>query len=73
MKDKTDQLQALVERDRDHECDGFGEQHICVRVVSVADLPTRFGPFRAVAFWNTGTRRSTWPSFTGRSSAPATS
>ena len=46
------QLEQLVERDRDHDCQGFGPQHVCVRVVSVADLPTRFGNFRAVAFWN---------------------
>ncbi len=45
-------LEALVERDRDHECEGFGPQKLCVRVVSVADLPTRFGSFRIVAFWN---------------------
>ena len=47
-----DPLRALVERDRDHECDGFGPGRVCVRVVAVAELPTRFGPFRIVAFWN---------------------
>jgi GTP cyclohydrolase II len=25
---------------------------VCVRIVSVADLPSRFGEFRIVAFWN---------------------
>jgi GTP cyclohydrolase II len=45
-------LQSLVERDRDHECEGFGTGKVCVRVVGVADLPTRFGNFRIVAFWN---------------------
>jgi len=45
-------LEDLVERDRDHDCRGFGPQRVCVRVVSVADLPTRFGHFRVVAFWN---------------------
>jgi GTP cyclohydrolase II len=48
----VDPLRQLVERDRDHECDGFGDSRVCVRVVAVADLPTRFGPFRIVAFWN---------------------
>ena len=49
---RVDTLEQLVERDRDHECDGFGLHHICVKVDAVATLPTRFGDFRIVAFWN---------------------
>jgi GTP cyclohydrolase II len=49
---QQDALQDLVVRDRDHECDGFGPSRVCVRVVAVASLPTRFGPFRLVGFWN---------------------
>jgi hypothetical protein len=45
-------VEALVERDRSHGCEGFGLQRICVKIVGVADLPTRFGDFRIVAFWN---------------------
>ena len=45
-------LEDLVERDRDHDCEGFGPHHICVRVEAVANLPSRFGRFRIVAFWN---------------------
>ena len=45
-------LDDLVERDRDHECPGFGPHHICVKVDAVADLPSRFGKFRIVGFWN---------------------
>jgi GTP cyclohydrolase II len=45
-------LDDLVERDKDHDCEGFGPQGICVKVDAVADLPTRFGRFRIVAFWN---------------------
>ena len=45
-------LDDLVERDRDHDCVGVGPQRVCVRVVGVADLPTRFGQFRIVAFEN---------------------
>jgi GTP cyclohydrolase II len=45
-------LDDLVERDRQHDCDGFGPHAICVKVEAVADLPTRFGRFRVVAFWN---------------------
>jgi len=45
-------LKELVERDRAHECPGFGQDRVCVRVVAVAKLPSRFGDFRIVAFWN---------------------
>jgi GTP cyclohydrolase II len=45
-------LEDLVERDRDHDCRGFGSRRVCVRVAAVADMPTRFGDFRMVAFWN---------------------
>lgn len=45
-------LADLVKRDRDHDCEGFGAPKICVKVEAVADLPTRFGEFRIVAFWN---------------------
>jgi GTP cyclohydrolase II len=45
-------LEELVEQDRDHECEGLGPSGVCVRVAGVADLPTRFGRFRAVAFRN---------------------
>jgi GTP cyclohydrolase II len=45
-------LNDLVERDKNHDCAGFGVHNVCVRVEAVADLPTRFGHFRVVAFWN---------------------
>ncbi len=45
-------LEALVERDQTHDCAGFGPARTCVRVVAVADLPSRFGAFKIVAFWN---------------------
>ncbi len=45
-------LEDLVARDRDHECEGFGPGRICVRVEAVAELPTRFGRFRIVGFFN---------------------
>jgi GTP cyclohydrolase II len=45
-------LDDLVERDKDHDCIGFGEAKICVKVAGVAELPSRFGKFRIVAFWN---------------------
>lgn len=45
-------LQDLVERDKDHDCEGFGVHRVCVKVDAVADLPTRFGQFQIVGFWN---------------------
>jgi len=45
-------LEDLVLRDRSHDCEGFGEHGICVKVDAVAELPTRFGRFQVVAFWN---------------------
>ena len=47
-----DRLQELVVRDQDHECGGYGPDRVCVKVVAVARLPTRFGEFRLVGFWN---------------------
>src|SRR5213593_4389368 len=49
---RVDTLEQLVERDKDHDCDGFGPHHICVKVEAVAQLPSRFGRFHIVAFWN---------------------
>jgi GTP cyclohydrolase II len=45
-------LDDLVERDKTHECAGYGAAGVCVRVEAVAELPSRFGRFRIVAFWN---------------------
>jgi GTP cyclohydrolase II len=42
----------LVASNADHECDGVGRDHICVRIAAVADLPTKFGNFHIVGFWN---------------------
>lgn len=49
---KIESLEDLVVRDRNHDCEGVGPMKACVRVEAVADLPTRFGKFRIVAFWN---------------------
>ena len=52
MSELGDRLAALVDRDREHDCNGYGPAKVCVRVVGVAELPTRFGLFKIVAFWN---------------------
>ena len=48
----SDKIDALIRRDQEHDCDGFGDHRVCVKIVGVADLPTRFGEFQIVAFWN---------------------
>ncbi len=52
MIDAIADLKTLVTRDQTHECDGYGPGKVCVRVVGFAELPTRVGHFRIVAFWN---------------------
>ncbi|HEY7698528.1 MAG TPA: GTP cyclohydrolase II [Vicinamibacteria bacterium] len=49
---ENEKLQDLVVRGRDHCCEGVGASRVCVRIMGVAELPTRFGRFRVVAFWN---------------------
>ncbi len=47
-----DKLDLLLEQDPDHHCPGLGKDNICVRLVAMAELPTRFGDFHIVAFEN---------------------
>jgi GTP cyclohydrolase II len=46
------QIRELLDENRYHDCDGFGPENICVRIAAIADLPSRFGQFQIVAFWN---------------------
>jgi GTP cyclohydrolase II len=45
-------IDAVLRAEADHDCPGVGESRVCVKVVAVADLPSRFGRFQIVAFWN---------------------
>lgn len=54
---RVESYEDLVERDREHDCQGLGPHHICVRVEAVAELPTRFGRFKIIAFWNNRDRK----------------
>jgi GTP cyclohydrolase II len=47
-----ERFQVLLEKEGDHECEGLGRDHVCVRVVAMAELPSRFGDFHIVAFEN---------------------
>jgi GTP cyclohydrolase II len=47
-----EQFQVLLEENKDHSCKGIGKDNICVRIVAMAELPTRFGNFHIIAFEN---------------------
>jgi GTP cyclohydrolase II len=46
------EIDAVLKAEVDHECPGFGEHHICVKIAAIAELPTRFGRFQVFGFWN---------------------
>ena len=46
------EIDAVLKAEADHDCPGVGEHRICVRIVAIADLPSRFGRFQVAAFWN---------------------
>ena len=47
-----EQIELLLEEDCCHECEGYGEDKVCVHIEAMAELPTRFGDFHIVAFSN---------------------
>jgi GTP cyclohydrolase II len=46
------QIKELLDENRFHDCNGVGREKICVRIAAIAELPSRFGKFQVVAFWN---------------------
>ncbi|HEX7078078.1 MAG TPA: GTP cyclohydrolase II [Candidatus Eisenbacteria bacterium] len=46
------EIDEILEAEADHDCAGVGENKICVKIVAIAELPTRFGLFQIAAFWN---------------------
>jgi GTP cyclohydrolase II len=47
-----ERFDVLLETEGDHECEGLGRDKVCVRIVAMAELPSRFGNFHIVAFEN---------------------
>jgi GTP cyclohydrolase II len=47
-----EKFEVLLQTEGDHECGGIGKDKVCVRVVAMAELPTRFGDFHIIAFEN---------------------
>ena len=46
------EIEEILRSDHDHDCGGFGKDRVCVRIVAIADMPTKFGQFQIVGFWN---------------------
>ncbi|MBI5053518.1 MAG: GTP cyclohydrolase II [Chloroflexi bacterium] len=51
MENSHKQIREMLEAE--HDCAGYGPDHICVKVVAFAELPSRFGDFQVVAFSDT--------------------
>lgn len=51
MMTKKD-IKDLLDENKDHECCGIGRDKICVRIESMANLPSRYGQFQVAAFYN---------------------
>jgi GTP cyclohydrolase II len=45
-------IKELLDASRAHECEGVGPDHVCVHIAAIAELPSRFGQFHIVAFYN---------------------
>jgi GTP cyclohydrolase II len=48
----TMHIKELLDESRAHACDGVGPDHVCVKIAAIAELPSRFGQFHIVAFYN---------------------
>jgi len=46
------EIDRILEAASHHDCHGVGAKKICVRIVAIAELPSRFGSFQIAAFWN---------------------
>lgn len=46
------QIKELLDEGRKHDCEGFGPDKVCVRIAAIGELPSRFGDFHVVAFYN---------------------
>lgn len=46
------QIKELLDEGLKHQCDGYGPDKVCVRIAAIGELPSRFGSFQVVAFYN---------------------
>ncbi|MBI5197077.1 MAG: GTP cyclohydrolase II [Nitrospirae bacterium] len=47
-----EEIEQLLKENQDHQCEGIGKDQVCVRILSVANLPSLYGDFQVVAFCN---------------------
>ncbi len=47
-----ERIDEVLRAEADHDCPGVGDTRVCVKIVAIADLPSRFGAFQIAAFWN---------------------
>ena len=47
-----ERVRELLDEGAAHECEGVGAAKVCVQIAAIAELPTRFGYFQIVAFYN---------------------
>jgi len=47
-----DLVEKILEENKNHKCDDKTFENICVKIVAIANLPTRFGDFQVIAFQN---------------------
>jgi GTP cyclohydrolase II len=47
-----EQIKSLLQENEQHDCEGIGKDKVCVRIIAIAELPSRFGDFHIVAFQN---------------------
>ena len=46
------QIKELLDKNLTHRCDGFGSAKICVRIIAIDELLSRFGDFYIFTFYN---------------------
>ena len=46
------QIKELLDSNLHHSCEGIRSDKVCVRIAAIGELPSRFGDFQVVAFYN---------------------
>ena len=45
-------IKELLDEGLKHACDGYGRDRVCVKIAAIAELPSRFGDFQVIVFYN---------------------
>ena len=52
-----EQIEKLLKENEEHQCPPEAFNGVCVRIIAIAKLPSRFGEFQIVAFYNNKERK----------------